>query len=80
MKSRSQLDLEISKLKAKVCKWYLQMGKCKNFRKYYSLRAKVVRATQKAESLQRLITELKYEGLSREPSPKGAPPQNTEKV
>ena len=63
--TRIQLDQEIAKLKAKVCKWYLQMGSCKNFRKYYSLRAKVVRATQKAEELQRSISELKYESLNR---------------
>lgn len=57
--SRLEIDQEIAKLKAKVCKWYLQMGSCKNFRKYYSLRTKVVRATQKAELLQRDIEQLR---------------------
>lgn len=55
--TRLELDREIEKLKAKVTKWYLQMGKCKDYRKYYSLRAKVVRATQKAEKLQKEISD-----------------------
>lgn len=49
---RIKLEQEFNELKAKVARWYIQMGKAKDFRKFYKIREKITRAVEKGKQIQ----------------------------
>lgn len=58
-KSRVQLDSEFDRLEAKVARWYSQMSKCRLYSKVEKLKAKILRATNKAAAIKHQIAELR---------------------
>lgn len=59
--NRVKLEQEFNELRAKVARWYIQMGKANDFRKFYKIREKITRAVEKGKTLQFKIAALRTE-------------------